>query len=244
MRDAGIGAGQGELSSIDVGKRTLHIGQQGTLMVAVEASGSLALDLEPSMHAELFPALRLAKSQDEKRAVLAGWKTGTTEKIKSKSPSALKLIVLIALMVLAGLWWAKRSVEQTDISRTLSRLRNAPGVASANYQRVDGGWQLFVAADPLAQVEEIVQDGLIPRQKIGLLIDPVLSLDPTSTARALEQSLPPPPGAKLVVTRTEVRVLGAAPKDYFEALRQHPRVRLSNLTVAGPASTTIPAVPN
>ncbi len=244
VRDAGIGAGQGELSSIDVGKRTLHIGQQGSLMVAVEASGSLALDLEPSMHSELFPALRSAKSLDDRRAVLARWRTGATDKTKPKSPSALKLILLICLALLAGLWWAKRAVEQTDIARTLSRLRSAPGVASASYQRVDGGWQLFVAADPLAQVEPIVQDGLIPRQKIGLLVDPVLSLDPTSTARALEQTLPPPVGVRLVVTRTEVRVLGTAAKEYFEALRQHPRVRLSNLTVTGQTSTIAATVTN
>ncbi len=239
VRDAGLGAGHAELSSVDLGQRSLHIAQQGSLMVAVEASGSLAHDLETSMHAELFPALRQAKNQKERELVLANWRSDAVPKPARSGGSPLKLIFLAVLAILAGLWWAKRSVDRTDIERTLNRLRNTPGVAAANLQKTDAGWQFYVAADPLANIEPVLSDGLLPRNSITLFLDPILSLDPTSTARALERSLPPPAGVSLVVSKTEVRVIGNAPKSYLDALIQHPRVRLGELTVRA-----APGVPN
>jgi hypothetical protein len=244
VRDAGLGAGNAELSSVDLGARSLHIAQQGSLMVAVEASGALAHDLETSMHADLFPALRQAKSQSEREAVLAGWRADAVPKVRKASGSPLKLIVISSLAILGGLWYAKRSVEQTDITRTLNRVRNTPGVAAANLLRGQNTWEIFVAADPLADVEQPLSEGLLARNKITLYVDPILSLDATSMARALERSLPPPRGVQLIVTRTEVRVVGEAPKAYVDALRQHPRVRLGELTVSARTSTTSPPVSN
>ena len=142
------------------------------------------------------------------------------------------------------LWWAKRSIEQTDISRTLNRIRSAPGVAAANVQKGDDGWQLFVAADPVAQIEPIIQEGLTARSKISLFIDPILSLDPTSTARALEASLPPAAGVQLVVSRKVVHVFGNASSEYLESLRRHPRVQLANLSVVAQTGAKTPVVSN
>jgi hypothetical protein len=244
VRDAGLGAGHAELSSVDLGARSLHIGQQGSLMVAVEASGALAHDLETSMHADLFPALRQAKTQSEREAALAGWRADAVPKVRKTSGSPWKLIVVSSLAILGALFYAKRSIEQTDIERTLNRVRNTPGVAAANLLQGAKTWEIYVAADPLANVELPLSEGLLAREKITLFIDPILSLDATSMARAIERSLPPPPGVQLIVTRAEVRVIGEAPKAYVDALRQHPRVRLGELTVNARISAAPPPVTN
>jgi hypothetical protein len=244
VRDAGLGVGHAELSSVDLGARALHIAQQGSLMVAVEASGALAHDLETSMHADLFPALRQAKTQREREAVLAGWRADAVPKVRKPRGSPWKITVISLLALLGALWYANRSVEQTDIERTLNRVRNTPGVAAASMQRGPKTWEIYVAADPLANVEQHLTEGLLPREKITLFLDPILSLDATSMARAIERSLPPPPGVQLIVSRMEVRVIGDAPKAYVDALRQHPRVRLGELAVIARTSTTAPPVPN
>jgi hypothetical protein len=244
VRDAGIGEAQAELSSIDIGKRTLHIGQQGSMMVAVEASGQLAHDLETSMHADLFPALRQARTQKERERVLANWRTQSVPVVHASGPSPLVIIGLAIAGLLGALWLVNQSVERSDAQRTLARLRNTPGVAAVNVQQVDSGWLFYVAADPLVQIEPVLAEGLMPRSKLSVLIDPILSLDPTSMARAIEAALPPAPGVYVQVTKTEVRVIGKATKEYVDALAQHPRVRVANLKVVAPTGVPMPSVTN
>jgi hypothetical protein len=244
VRDAGIGEAQAELSSVEIGKRTLHIGQQGSMMVAVEASGQLSHDLETAMHADLFPALRQARTQKERERVLANWRTQSIPVVHAAGPSPFLIIALVLAGLLGALWYANQSVERTDVQRTLARLRNTPGVAAVNVQQVDSGWLFYVAADPMVQIEPVLAQGLLPRSKLSVLIDPILSLDPTSMARAIEAALPPAPGVYVQVTKTEVRVIGNASKEYVEALRQHPRVRVANLKVVSASGAPSPSVTN
>ncbi len=233
VRDAGIGEAAAELSSIDIGKRTLHIAQQGTMMIAVEASGALAQDLETTIHAELFPQLRAATTPAKREQVLAKWHADEDNgpRATSGGPQLWVGAAIIGALVIS-LWQVSRWIERNDMHMTRQRIAASPGVAAVSVDRIDKGWKVNVAADPTSQIEPAFDASLTPRGRISLEVDPILSLDPTSIARALQLTLPPPMPATLIVSREKVRVVGRVPMRYVEALRDHPRIRLANLPLA------------
>jgi hypothetical protein len=243
VRDAGIGESAAELSSIEVGKRTLHIAQQGSMLVAVEASGQLAHDLETSIHSELFPALRHAGEDPRAReSVLATWRTsGAAGAQRARGVSFSIVLGLIVGLLTLALWGTHRWIEKRDIQNTVIRLEDTPGVAAVSPHRTNQGWQLNVAADPSVDIEPALAAALTPRERIVTRIDPIVSLDPTTVAGVLGKTLPPPQGVRLTVTRDSVVAQGQIPASYLDALRAHPRLRIGNLAVRVAADATITA---
>ncbi len=231
VRDARIGNSAAELTSIDVGNRTLHIAQQGKTMVAVEASGQLAHDLEPSLHADLFPALRSAKTDLARQDAIANWRTNAPTPGDDHGLSVVWVLAVVFFGLLFSLWWAQRWIERNDITRTRERIEAISGVASVSVASVNGVWLFNVAADPLADIAPAFDVSLTANNRILTRLDPILSLDPTIVARAVRRDLAPPLGTTLTITRDSIVVAGQPSDDYVAALKAHPRVQVAGMAV-------------
>jgi hypothetical protein len=229
-RDAGIGTGGSELSSIEVGKRQLVISQQGSLLVAVEASGQLAPNLQGSIHGDLFPAVRAAETEETRRQAMARWCRDSFRPAHKQTMNPGSVIGLLALLVLA-LWWTHSTVQRYDMQRTRDRIEDIPGVAAVRLSNENKRWRLHVAGDPLVDLTPAFERTLMNKSGYVVTFDPILSLDAVSIERAIRAELPPPPGTEIFVADRVVRVSGTAAPGYVAALRDLPRVRLAQMKI-------------
>ncbi len=129
-------------------------------------------------------------------------------------------IMPLVLLLVAGAWVIRRTVDRDRVDAYVQRLREEPGIVVANAEFRNGKWQISGLRDPLAADPAAVlsQSGLDSHRVVGHW-DSYQALDPAIVLRRLVASLNPPPSVSLSLNGNTVKVTGSVPQYWVERAR-------------------------
>ena len=129
-------------------------------------------------------------------------------------------IMPLVLLLVAGAWVIRRTIDRDRVDAYVQRLREEPGIVVANAEFRNGKWQISGLRDPLAADPAAVlsQSGLDSQRVVGHW-ESYQALDPAIVLRRLVASLNPPPSVSLSLNGSTVKVTGSVPQYWVERAR-------------------------
>jgi outer membrane protein OmpA-like peptidoglycan-associated protein len=129
-------------------------------------------------------------------------------------------IMPLVLLLVAGGWVIRRTIDRDRVDAYVQRLREEPGIVVANAEFRHGKWQISGLRDPLAADPAVVlsQSGLDSHRVVGHW-ESYQALDPAIVLRRLVASLNPPPSVSLSLNGSTVKVTGSVPQYWVERAR-------------------------
>jgi outer membrane protein OmpA-like peptidoglycan-associated protein len=129
-------------------------------------------------------------------------------------------VMPLVLLLVAGAWVIRRTIDRSRVDAYVQRLREEPGIVVANAEFRKGKWQISGLRDPLAADPAVVlsQSGLDSQRVVGHW-ESYQALDPPIVLRRLVASLNPPPSVSLSLNGSTVKVTGSVPQYWVERAR-------------------------